>query len=1151
MPAEVEVFSLSTVTEENAWLHGRAAARAWVTGSLRADDQLDISGEFDAQISGRVGSSIADGLAALDGELVGAAHAGLRLQVAAPMDAFTGAGLIARASVETSVSGQASVSATLSLAALATAVLDGLPSNVREYARILVDEATVSAGVWARGAFAVMAKGELISAVALFPTDGSDPGVTAALRYGYAWAFGGAWGTVVNVGLDPDIILPRLGHQLSADLSAAIKQYRATAQIADDSPVGWLVNAGARVLPETIRVLLRLGRLTSTSTDEDQITVLAADFAKVLGTELVGFILPRVLSLLGERLGAGPLTGLTPVAYRGFWDALLGLLAAHNRVGADSDGTLFTDDLVAAAQLVLTMASAFPADQQRDITRAVRCAVALLLLTQDGSATPRDGLATVLPRVDVTMTPRRIATAVLATELPGLLEAHHLLPSWLADLVGGVAEVADLVAGASDDAAADLALVVSFLKMIRTTLLESTEWNEVSAALPAEARTAVTAAVVLEEFCASDLGAAAAGRMREGFTACLVTLIGTPLSRVIEIVADTGLRAAPGALRSLADQADVGDLPLSLRWNWDQLARAVVGAGVGLPTAVLLRKVAGTVDTWCDTVLPEELRFLRRSLDMAGVCERILQHGTATALSEYKSTFLPELARHFVQHVADSIEFAVRDSVELTTALVAGSAEIIKRTLAVSAVAGFKLFEESIRVSEAIAGDLQRRVDELEGQLAKESGQFLRELRDVAAAARTAADDIETALVRSLITIVLGEAAASGLPRTVLEPIIMVGIQGATGGIVGNARQAIGTFADVLDVGAESLLAVAESPEGVSTGVRGVLERAWSDGQVPTVSIPIVIPIPNPLLPHILPDIQVEIFRVTLPAEVVGRAVLTVLLDAAGIGPLLADLDLTVNSLRATRLAIEQVKAQLDGQDVQEQRAALERAVTGDPLSIEVIAPVASAATAESGEIHFRVNGANASYAHPEEAGLPRGITPRVRALLNGIDVTRFVAWDAPADNVLDGRMRYTTGARAWLDPQTRRTPVDVFVTSPVTLVIVAADGTGEEDANVSLTFVPRGLPTPLVVSCVTRDAADPGRGLDEVGGIDATGQRWRLAMRDAVWLAEGGRRLYVHDENGGLVRLYVATSRGGRRYLRVARARGVGGLGSLPSCTS
>jgi hypothetical protein len=1141
MPAEVEVFSLSGGSEEDAWLHGRAAARAWVSGSLRADDGLDVSAEFDAQVSGRLGSSVAGDLAALEGDVSGAARAGLRLQVAAPLDAFTGAGLIARGSVEASVSGQAAVTASLSLAALASGALNAVPDEIREYARIVVDEATVRAGVWARGSFAVMAKGELISTVALFPTDNTDPGVTVALRYGYAWAFGGAWGTIINIGLDPDALLPRLGDRLSRDLTAALERNGVAVGLPDANLTSWLLEAAPRVLPATVQTLLRLGRLTAATTNADDLAAAVSDFSVTLSNEVVNFLVPRVLGVVSDLLAGSALAGLPATTYRTILDAVLDLLADGD------EGEPLTGGVIAAARLLLTVAEALPADLRGDLARAVRCAVALLLVTDVGTAWPRDRLTGILPGADLTKTPRQIASSVLAAELAGFLQDHDVLPAWLADLVGGTAEVAGLLAGRS----ADLTLVVRFVRAIRQTLLGSPQWAAVANALPPDIGTMITAAArVLEEFCSSDLTPTAARRMREGFTACLMVLIGAPLSRMIETVADTGLRAAPAALRMLADQADTGELPLSLRYSWDQLARAVVGAGVGLPTAVLLRKVAGTVETWCDTVLPEELRFLRRSLNLTELCEQINAVGTAAALNQHRLTLLPELAQHFIAHLVASIEFAVRDSAELAAALVVGSAEIIKRTLVVSALAGFKIFEESIRLSEQVAGQLQQRADDLARQLADQAGGFLLQLRELALAARAAAVDIEKELVRSLIVIALGDAAASDVSRAVLEPLITSAINAATGGLVGAAQQAIGTFADVLEAGGESLLAVAESSQSAATGVRGVLESAWTTGPAPTISIPITIGFPNPLLPLVLPDIQVEVFRVTLPAEVVGRAILTVLLDATGVGPLLTGLDTTVTSLRATRIAIDEVQARIDGQSVEQQREALAQAVTGKPLSIELVAPTPAAATDEHGEIRLRVQGANLSYVRPERAGLSRAVPRRIRVLLNGVDFTSAVTWDTPAADVLEGRLRYTSAGHTWQNPETRYTALDVFVTSPLTILVVAADGAGRESAAATMTIVPRPLPTPLVVSCVTRDALDSDRRVDEVGGTDATGRPWRLAIDDAVAVITNGRRIYVRDEIGDLVPLYVAVSKRGRGYLRVSPRRGVPKLGGLPSCS-
>jgi hypothetical protein len=67
-------------------------------------------------------------------------------------------------------------------------------------------------------------------------------------------------------------------------------------------------------------------------------------------------------------------------------------------------------------------------------------------------------------------------------------------------------------------------------------------------------------------------------------------------------------------------------------------------------------------------------------------------------------------------------------------------------------------------------------------------------------------------------------------------------------------------------------------------GVRKLAETNWQSHDLPQVTIPLVIWVPNPVLPHILPDIQIEVGRVTLPAELVGRAAMALLMDVLGVG---------------------------------------------------------------------------------------------------------------------------------------------------------------------------------------------------------------------------------------------------------------------------
>jgi hypothetical protein len=138
MSNSTDIFSLNTMTEEDSWAHGAATARAWFTGSLRAEDGLDASAEFDAQVSGRLGVEVAQALASVQAEASGAAHAGLRLQVGLPLDLFEGAGLVARLRAEASVSGQVSVKVSLTAGVLGTVVLDAVPEVARPYTELLL-----------------------------------------------------------------------------------------------------------------------------------------------------------------------------------------------------------------------------------------------------------------------------------------------------------------------------------------------------------------------------------------------------------------------------------------------------------------------------------------------------------------------------------------------------------------------------------------------------------------------------------------------------------------------------------------------------------------------------------------------------------------------------------------------------------------------------------------------------------------------------------------------------------------------------------------------------------------------------------------------------------------------------------------------------
>src|SRR5690242_2961828 len=147
---ELNIFDVAAATPTDAWAHGSAAAKAWVTGSLRAEDGLDFSGEFDAQFSAKFGADVLKGLASLSGDLTGAAHAGVRVQAGMPLDLFEVAGIVARIRLEASANARASVTAAMSAGEMRDLVIAALPAEARPYVGIVLDEVRVGATVWAR-----------------------------------------------------------------------------------------------------------------------------------------------------------------------------------------------------------------------------------------------------------------------------------------------------------------------------------------------------------------------------------------------------------------------------------------------------------------------------------------------------------------------------------------------------------------------------------------------------------------------------------------------------------------------------------------------------------------------------------------------------------------------------------------------------------------------------------------------------------------------------------------------------------------------------------------------------------------------------------------------------------------------------------------
>ena len=301
MANELNIFDVSSETPTDQWAHGSAAARAWLTGSLRAEDGLDLSGEFDAQFSGRFGADMLKGVASLSGDLTGAAHAGVRLQAGMPLDLFEAAGIIARLRLEASASVRASVTAAMSVGEMRQLVTGALPAESRPYVDIVLDEVTVGATVWARASFAAMVISELVAAIDLFPQDGSGPGVTAYFHYGFGWGYGAGWGVITNVGFDLKRMLRRMAGQAEVDLRTALEAYRTEEALDPNDPRALTTELAEVLLPLTLDALVSWCEQQLHSGDDEEGTSLGDSLAEAVRTLLADAILPRLLSFAGEK----------------------------------------------------------------------------------------------------------------------------------------------------------------------------------------------------------------------------------------------------------------------------------------------------------------------------------------------------------------------------------------------------------------------------------------------------------------------------------------------------------------------------------------------------------------------------------------------------------------------------------------------------------------------------------------------------------------------------------------------------------------------------------------------------------------------------------------------------------------------------------
>ena len=1053
MANELNIFEVSSETPTDQWAYGSAAARAWLTGSMRADDGLDFSGEFDAQFSAKFGTDALKGVASLSGDLSGAAHAGVRLQAGMPLDLFEQAGIVARLRLEASANVRASVTAAMSVGEMRRLVTDALPVESRPYADIVLDEVTVGATVWARASFAAMVISELVAAIDLFPEDRSGPGVTAYFHYGFGWGYGAGWGVITNVGFDLKRMLRRMANQAEIDLRAALEAYRVEEALDPGSDRALATELAEALLPLTLDAVVSWCERQLDSHDDEQRTSLGDSLAEAVRTLLINAILPRILSFAGEKVIEN--VAHVPAEQA---DEIWGELAAATvyLAGASDDPA---EAIGIAAVALSRIAALLPQDVGKPLGSAVRCAAAIVALVTDSEdSSLRSVLLTT--GAPAGQTSKFLAGRVLGDELAALLVDEGLIPAWIEPLFDSAETLVATIASDGSGGALTSDEAVDLLHSLLTGLDEMMTdldlWDRLATetGFPEVVRAIRAQTAVVVELCASlkDDTEIDGHVTREAVSVAILMLIGQPLAQVISTVAERGLAQVPPALRALADEVDQSSSPASLDAGWEDLAKQVVGSSVGFPVAQLLRHAAGTSAQWRDTRLPAELKMLRSFLEL-DLADDFRTLGPTAAVSHFKQQLLPILGQHVIDVVLTSHEFVLRDSVNLFADMVTGTVTHILRSLELSAIVSFRLVEEAVELLEQGVSELQQREVALEQDAERYTSEFFTALSDVTRHIRGLDAYVGAELTDWMVGQCMGPAAAAQMPswiRDALRSIVTAAVNISSGGVLSVLGTTLGSIADLIDASAEALRLTASSPEGGLVGIQPLLEALAAGDRLPQVVIPIGFDIPNPFMPFVLPSIHIELARVPIPARALSSMVMTIVFGSTGMAPLIETLNTTATSLRVTKDALHTVHEAIAGSSAQEMRQNLQAARPGTQLGIDVIDPAPAAVAESSGTIAFRIRGANLSFVDPAGAGLPQQAISRVQVMVNGQVVSvADIRWQETAAG-LEGRLDYgetDAGGRVLLRP------------GPAAVVVVVADGSGVLSAQQAWHFVVQSPP--------------------------------------------------------------------------------------------
>ena len=153
----------------------------------------------------------------------GRASAGLKLKVGAPLDLFTGAGLVARARAEASAMVWIRAMAGMSLERFKREISERVSGPIAELLYVFIEETEISAGVWGNAGVAVALSAEASLLGSLLPRAGQPAGFSARFSADVGFGVATGYGFAANFGFrDTNRLLSRLAKVLAGQTDRAI-----------------------------------------------------------------------------------------------------------------------------------------------------------------------------------------------------------------------------------------------------------------------------------------------------------------------------------------------------------------------------------------------------------------------------------------------------------------------------------------------------------------------------------------------------------------------------------------------------------------------------------------------------------------------------------------------------------------------------------------------------------------------------------------------------------------------------------------------------------------------------------------------------------------------------------------------------------------